>query len=156
MTYNMQAYLEKSIERYLAVLPPGSALKKASTPFLTAADPRVVSCPSHTEGATRVCPWCQGCSRKVLFSLVVLAPVRPTRRATRASRLNPWLRMNARLRVVLWKKAASVLIQLLCAARYTRFGILCAMAKLAQRNATWDEDCDKGIYRLMCYIQSTL
>lgn len=41
-------------------------------------------------------------------------------------------------------------MQILYAARYAW------AAELAQRIPTWDEDRDKGIYRLMCYIHSTL
>ena len=47
-------------------------------------------------------------------------------------------------------------MQILYAARYARFDLLCAVSKLAQRIAIWDKDCDKAIYRLMCYIHSTL
>jgi len=42
------------------------------------------------------------------------------------------------------------------AARYARIDLLCVVAKLAQRIATWDEACDQAIYRMMCYMHSTL
>jgi len=47
-------------------------------------------------------------------------------------------------------------MQVLYAARYARFDLLCVVAKLAQRIATWDEACDQAIYRMMCYVHSTL
>ena len=49
-----------------------------------------------------------------------------------------------------------MLMQVLYAARYARFDLLCVVAKLAQRVATWDEACDQAIYRMMCYVNSTL
>lgn len=50
-------------------------------------------------------------------------------------------------RGVFAEKAASLLMHILHAARYTRFDLLCVVARLAH---------DKGIHRLMCYIHSTL
>lgn len=60
------------------------------------------------------------------------------------------------LRGVLTENSASVLMQILYTARYARFGLLCAVAQPAQHIFTWEEDCGKGIYRLMCYVHGTL
>ena len=54
------------------------------------------------------------------------------------------------------RRRVCLLLQLLYAARYARFDLLCAVSKLAQRIVTWDETCDKMIYRLMRYVRSTL
>lgn len=59
-------------------------------------------------------------------------------------------------REVLVEKAATALMQILHAARHARLDLRCAVAKLAQRIATWDEECDKAGYRLMCCIHTTL
>ena len=47
-------------------------------------------------------------------------------------------------------------MQLLYAARYARFDLLCAVSKLAQRIVTWDARCDAALYRLICYVNTTL
>ena len=51
--------------------------------------------------------------------------------------------------------AAKVLMKVLYAARYARFDLLRAVCYLAQFITKWDQDCDKRLYRLMCYIHST-
>ena len=53
-------------------------------------------------------------------------------------------------------KAASILMQVLYAARYARFDLLCAVARLAQKISKWTVECDLALLRLMSYIHSTL
>jgi len=53
-------------------------------------------------------------------------------------------------------KAASVLMKVLYAARYARFDLLCAVARLAQKMCRWTSECDLALHRLMSYIHSTL
>ena len=52
--------------------------------------------------------------------------------------------------------AAKILMKILYAARYARLDLLRAVCHLAQFITKWDEDCDKRLYRLVCYINSTL
>ena len=52
--------------------------------------------------------------------------------------------------------AASVLMQVLFAARMARPDLLKAINYLARRITVWTELCDKLLHRLMCYINSTL
>ena len=47
-------------------------------------------------------------------------------------------------------------MQVLYAARYARFDLLCAVARLAQKISKWTTECDMALHRLMCYIHSTL
>lgn len=54
------------------------------------------------------------------------------------------------------EKAASALMQVLYTARDPRFDLLCAVAKLAQCTATWDEACEKATHCLVCYISLAL
>ena len=56
---------------------------------------------------------------------------------------------------VLADKAACALTQLLDAARYARFDLLCAVAKLAQRIVACNEECDRTLYRLTRDVNST-
>ena len=51
--------------------------------------------------------------------------------------------------------AAKVLMKVLYAARFARFDLLRAVCFLAQYITKWDETCDRRLYRLMCYINST-
>ena len=53
-------------------------------------------------------------------------------------------------------KAATILMQVLYAARYARFDLLCAVARLAQEISKWTKECDAALHRLMSYIHSTL
>ena len=51
--------------------------------------------------------------------------------------------------------AARVLMKILFAARMARFDLLRAVQGLAARVTKWSVDCDKALYRLVCYINST-
>ena len=52
--------------------------------------------------------------------------------------------------------AARVLMKILFAARIARYDLLRAVQGLAARVTKWSTDCDKALYRLICYIHSTL
>ena len=52
--------------------------------------------------------------------------------------------------------ASKVLMKVLYAARMARFDLLRAVGGLASMVTKWDHDCDRQLYRLMCYIQSSL
>ena len=52
--------------------------------------------------------------------------------------------------------AARVLMKILFAARMARYDLLRAVQGLAARVTKWSQDCDKALYRLICYIHSTL
>ncbi len=51
---------------------------------------------------------------------------------------------------------ARVLMKLLYAARLARYDLLRAIGQLACFFTCWDEDCDRRLHRLMCYVNSTL
>ena len=53
------------------------------------------------------------------------------------------------------KNAASVLMKTLYGARMGRFDLLRAINTLAKRLVDWNAECDRRLYRLMCYIWST-
>ena len=52
--------------------------------------------------------------------------------------------------------AARVRMKILFAARMARYDLLRAVQGLAARVTKWSQDCDKALYRLICYIHSTL
>ncbi len=51
---------------------------------------------------------------------------------------------------------ARVLMKVLYAARLARFDLLRAIGHLSTYFTCWDDDCDRRLHRLMCYIHSTL
>lgn len=56
----------------------------------------------------------------------------------------------------LHKDAASMLMTVMWAARYARPDLLKAVQHLACYLTKWDDLCDKAMYRLFCYINSTI
>ena len=59
MSHNMEAYLEKTVEKYLDLAGPSFLLKRAAAPFLDVGDSRGDFAPA-AEGNWTECPWCQG------------------------------------------------------------------------------------------------
>ena len=54
------------------------------------------------------------------------------------------------------KHAACILMKCLYAARMARFDLLRAITHLACLITRWSSECDRKLYRLMCYIHSSL
>ena len=52
--------------------------------------------------------------------------------------------------------ASSILMRLLYGARYARFDLLKAVARLASNVSYWSVDCDRRLMRLMAYVKSSL
>ena len=52
--------------------------------------------------------------------------------------------------------ASTVLMKVLYAARMARFDLLRCVGGLASMVTKWDAACDRQLYRLMCYIETTL
>ena len=52
--------------------------------------------------------------------------------------------------------ASKVLMKVLYAARMARFDLLRPVGYLASMVTKWDSDCDRKLYRMMCYIESSL
>ena len=52
--------------------------------------------------------------------------------------------------------AASILMKLLYVARMARYDLLRPVCRLATFVTKWTPECDKRIFKLMCYVQSTL
>ena len=51
--------------------------------------------------------------------------------------------------------ASKVLMKVLYAARMARYDLLRAVGAPASKITKFDEACDRQLYRLMCYINST-
>ena len=126
MEYNMEEFLVSCVDRYRE-LTGMQYMRRATTPFL----PEPSSPDFSDKGVTRE---------------EIEAAERALEAATHmdevAGNLKPY--------------AAKVLMKVLYAARYARFDLLRAVCYLAQFITKWDEHCDRRLYRLMCYINSTL
>ena len=57
---------------------------------------------------------------------------------------------------MLGKIAASILMGLLYAPRMARFDLLRVTCRLATRTTTWTEMDDKRLFKIICYVHSTL
>ena len=57
---------------------------------------------------------------------------------------------------VLQPIASKILMKVLFAARMARFDLLRATQGLASRVTKWSVDCDQALFRLMCYIHTTV
>lgn len=153
MSYNVEAHLKKSIEKYLGAWPPGSSLKYAVTLSVEILDGHDISNPSKPTRFSRGCPWCHGSFDESGF-------LRDDQKRKKPSTVQSGASADLAGRPapcgVLAEKAARVLMQILSAALCAPFGFCCAVAKMAELIAMWDEECDKAIYHLMCYVRSTL
>ena len=52
--------------------------------------------------------------------------------------------------------AAKILMSLLYGARYARWDLLRAINQLATRLTRWTEWCDRALYKLVCYLHTTV
>ena len=166
MTYNVESYLMKSVEAYLELLPQGTRLKRVTTPFLPTSIGPDICAPTKT-GPSLVCPYCRGAFHESEF----LPPEKAGKKWAKAKSgstvpasgggKGSALETDAPEiapppRGALADKAASILMQVLYAARYARFDLLCAVARLAQKISKWTVECDLALHRLISYIHSTL
>ena len=57
---------------------------------------------------------------------------------------------------LLSKDAATIVMKCLYGARFVRFDLLWPIRNLARKASKWTKACDRRLYRLMCYLNSTL
>ena len=139
---------------YLSLLPQGTRLKTVSTPFLATALGPDVCAPEHGGGGASVqCPWFRGAFPESAFK--PLDDGQTECRKTASGIANP-ATLEPLAQGALADKAASMLMKVLYVARYARFDLLCAVARLAQNISKWTSECDFAVHRLMSYIHSTL
>ena len=104
----MSAALRGACDKYLAVAPKGTVLKKAKTSFIDEA-----LLPDGQEPGT--------------IEHGVLA-----------------------------QHASSILMSLLYTARYARYDLLRPVCALASMVSRWNVHCDRMLFRLMCYVHTTM
>ena len=156
VVYNCEALLKKCVERYLELAPLGTKLQTVPTPFTTSNNDAGVFAPSGP-GEWLECPWCKGRFASTSFGhgrdatclrdVRGIFPVETKEDLRRSSEANTGK---------LAKHAMAVLMSFLYPARIARFDLLRAISGLATRVTTWDTTCDKRLYRVVCYVNSTL
>ena len=153
VVYNMESYLESTVRKYCSLvkeLNEGKEvkLKTVATPFLPE---------DHSDAPARVprsgesavcCPWCQHSFPESEFK-ALRSKSKKKKKDLSAEDL---IRDLGRLQPI----AACFLMKILYAARLGRFALLRATCKLACYTTKWDETCDRRLFRLVCYIHSTL
>ena len=151
MEYNMEEFLQSCVDRYKE-LTGVQYMRKAETPFISepsAPDFSDKSLPSEQEVAY------------VEAKLRTAAAAHEPRVSVDVGQVTPAPAAGSCGKGAdsggqsLKSYAAKVLMKVLYAARYARFDLLRAVCYLAQYITKWDSVCDKRLYRLMCYINST-
>ena len=123
-------------------------LKTVATPFINEDQKEAAARKPISDGSALQCPWCAHSFPAPDFQPPKKGKkskeegVEPPTAGGHSGKLQPL--------------AASVLMKILYAARMARFDLLRATCKLACFTTRWDADCDKRIYRLVCYINSSL
>lgn len=146
MTYNMEGLLKLSVDKYLEIVGKDTELKHVSTPSLpeeTKNHPSRAPCPGDPKKKVS-CPWCAH-----QFDPGASAALK---RDAPADDVSP----GETARGALAPHAASVLMKLLYAARIARFDLLRSINNLARNVTKWSVEDNAKLYRLMCYVNSTL
>jgi hypothetical protein len=129
----MEDFLVSCVERYKE-LTGVTALKRVATPFIH--EPTEPEFPGLTEKVAN--------ATSLLDGSVSLpgGDLGKTKGKAETKTVEPY--------------AAKILMKILYAARMARFDLLRAICGLAQFITKWDDECDRKLYRLVCYINSTL
>ena len=145
ITYDMESFLEQSVQKYLEIVGKDVSLKSVPTPSLPedAKDhPARAPC---GEGPVSQCTWC--------------GTVHPITEPTKSKLVPTSNSAQAQVDEVpkgeLAPHAASVLMKLLYAARIARFDLLRSINMLARNVTKWSKQDDVRLHHLMCYVQST-
>ena len=157
--YNMEEYLQSSLDKYCKL---ASNLEGKPVYFRDVATPSMVDDQSTSpqgapafQGACIKCPWCKFAFPKYSAdSGIDSEKENPTERSG-SKKKKPKLANPDQPAGVLQPIAASILMKVLYAARMARFDLLFTVSRLACYISKWTTDCDRRLYRLMCYINST-
>ncbi|MCP4377402.1 MAG: Ty1/Copia family ribonuclease HI [bacterium] len=145
----MEDFLGQCVERYMTAVKHSVKLKKADTPFLVEDQKSSMAGGLHAPGAKLECPWCKHTFPRPLADVPKASYTAKPKAKQKSKAPSP------EERGALSEHAASVLMKILYAARLARFDILRAVASLACYLTKWTVDCDKRLFRLVCYINTT-
>ena len=145
ITYDMESFLEQSVQKYLGIVGKDTILKKAPTPSLPeeAKDhPARAPCGA---GPVSQCTWCGTIHP-------ITEPTASKADPTGSSAPKPGDEMKVG---ELAPHAARVLMKLLYAVRIARFDLLRSINMLARNATKWSKHDDIKLHHLMCYVNST-
>ena len=145
ITYDMESFLEQSVQKYLEIVGKDVSLKSVPTPSLPeeAKDhPARAPC---GEGPVSQCTWCG----------TVHPITEPTKSKSVPTSNSAQTPVDEMPKGELAPHAASVLMKLLYAAHIARFDLLRSINMLARNVTKWSKQDDVRLHHLMCYVQST-
>ena len=155
MVYDMEDYLTSTVDSYLAlankVTGQVPALRSVNTPFLPEDHHNSPARKPCSDGPTTTCPWCKHTFSDADDGTKFGATVDPTAAGEGGSGTT----LENEQGGVLQPIAASALMKVLYVARMARFDLLRAVCRLACFVTKWTFECDKKLFRLICYINST-
>ena len=145
ITYDMESFLEQSVQKYLEIIGTNTVLKKVPTPSLPEeAKDHPARAPCGT-GPVSQCTWCG-----------TIHPVtEPTKSKSTPSDNSAQKSGNTIVKGELAPHAASVLMKLLYAARIARFDLLRSINMLARNVTKWTKEDDIRLHHLRCYVSAT-
>ena len=143
ITYDMESFLEQSVQKYLEIVGKDVVLKKVPTPSLPEEAKEHPARAPCGVGPVSQCTWCG-----------TIHPItEPTKSKSTPTGNVAQKPGDEAIRGELAPHAASVLMKLLYAARIARFDLLRSM--LARNVTKWSKDDDIKLHHLMCYVNST-
>ena len=145
ITYDMESFLEQSVQKYLEIVGKDVVLKKVPTPSLPEEAKEHPARAPCGVGPVSQCTWCGTIHP-------VTEPTKSKSTPTGNSAQKPG---DEIVKGELAPHAASVLMKLLYAARIARFDLLRSINMLARNVTKWSKDDDIKLHHLMCYVNST-
>ncbi len=163
MTYNMQGFFEQCCETYSELAGGNVRFKKVSTPFLVEDSKDGPAGTPAATGPVVEWPWCLHTFPPPVIhkNINELDTVKSKAAGKCASGHDKHgeddsAPMAASDQGKMGKFAACILMKCLYGARMARFDLLRAITHLACQITRWTSECDRKLYRLMCYIHSSL
>ena len=136
-------------------LAPGVKLKAVTTPFLFEDHRDSPARGPAGPGPCEVCPWCENPHAPNTYKSVELWE-REVQRKKRSLEAAAAAESETLVRGRLAPVAARILMKILYGCRTARLDLLRAVSHLACFFTRWTSDCDRGLHRLICYINSYL
>ena len=155
VSYNMEGFLIQCCDKYSELAGGQVRFKKVATPFLIEDSKDGPAGTPAAKGPVVECPWCLHTFPPIVHKNIneldahhAKTRSEPGKDSVPSATTNDVGKMG--------KHAACILMKCLYAARMARFDLLRAITHLACQITRWTSECDRKLYRLMCYIHSSL
>jgi len=162
ITYNMEDYLKATVDKYLRLAKEINGaplqLKQSWTAAIVEDQKDSPMGKPVATGPCITCPWCKFAFPKEDSAdpgTQFRKGSQNTQTTTKKSKLKA-LEEPDPLGGVLQPLAASILMKILYAARMARFDLLYVVSRLACYISKWTPLCDKRLFKIICYINTTL